>query len=172
VGDDGLALGQLKSAVEAVAKVVHDLNGQSVAPSASFDTVVNGAHQLLAQQPGHELAYETPFGNLATQARKMAVSLSEIRNSYGSGHGRPRQPELRHEMLDLTMDGALIWTRWALRRIDHFAYGRPETLIRDLIGDPYGQIVFYCGVLTERLRDANLAGIEPKHARASGVAVG
>ncbi len=170
--DRGLALGQLKSVVEAVSKIVHDINGKPAAHNASFDTVVNVAHHLLAQQPGHELAYESPFGDLATQARKMAVNLSQIRNSYGSGHGRAREPELRGEMLDLTMDGALMWTRWALRRIDHFASGRPETLIRDLIGDPRGQIVFYSGVLGERLKDANLGGIEDKHARAIGMAVG
>ncbi|ONI79055.1 hypothetical protein BWI15_00310 [Kribbella sp. ALI-6-A] len=171
-GDDAQALGQLKCVVEAVAKVVHDINGQPVGSNSNFDTIVNGAHDLLARQPGRELAYQSPFGDVATQARKIAVNLSRIRNSYGGGHGRARQPELQAEMLDLAMDGALMWTRWALRRIGHYLYGRPETLIRDLIGDPYGQIVFYGGTLTERLADANLGGIEERHARAIGLAVG
>jgi len=170
--DDAQAIGQLKCLIEAIAKVVHDLNGQPVASKSSFDTIVNSAHNLLARQKGRELAHESPFGDVATQARKIAVNLSQIRNSYGGGHGRARQPELRDEMLDLSMDGALMWTRWALRRIGHFAYGRPETLIRDLIGDPQGQIVFYTGDLEQRLLDANLYDIEPMHARAVGVAVG
>lgn len=171
-GDDSQALGQLKCIVEALAKVVWDLNGEPAAANQGIQPLVRRAHDLLARQPGRELTNDSPYSALAAQARKMAEQLGEIRNSHGSGHGRPRQPVLRDEMLDLTMDGALMWTRWALRRIDHFAYGRPETLIRDLIGDPYGQKTFSSGNLADRLRDANLSDIEARHARAIGVAVG
>jgi hypothetical protein len=171
-GDDGQALGYLKCLVEAIAKVVLDINGTPSGGSESFDTVTKKAHDLLAAQPGHELANGTPFGNLATQARKMAVSMSVIRNSFGGGHGRARQPDLRSEMLDLATDGSLLWSRWALRRLGYFTQGRPETLIRDLVGDPDGQIIFYGGDLTARLQAANLPGCEAKHARAIGLAVG
>ncbi|WP_166678027.1 abortive infection family protein [Kribbella kalugense] len=157
--------------IEAVAKVVLDLNG---APSggADFDPTVKRAHDLLAAQPGHELAHPSPFGNLATQASKMAVSMSAIRNNYGGGHGRARQPELQAEMLDLAMDGSLLWVRWAVRRLGYFAQGRPETLIRDLVGDPTGPISFSAGDLTSRLQSANLPRSDPRHSRSIGIAVG
>lgn len=171
-GDDAQELEYLKCTLEAIAKVVLDLDGDPAPSNASFDTIVNKAHDLLAQQPGVELVHTTPFGNLATQARKMAVSMSNIRNNHGSGHGRARSPEVKNEMLLLAKDGSLLWARWALRRLDHFANGRPETLIRDLVGDPDGRIVFYGGSLTERLRDADLRNQEPRHARAIGAAVG
>jgi hypothetical protein len=45
-------------------------------------------------------------------------------------------------------------------------------LIRDLVGDPRGAIIFYRGDLTDRLNYANLPELEDKHARAIGVAVG
>ncbi|MEU8015994.1 hypothetical protein AB0B74_08510 [Micromonospora parva] len=170
--DDSAAIGYLKCTIEAIAKVVLDVNGTPAGGSESFDTVLNRAHNLLAAQPGHELAHETPFGNLATQARKMAASMGVIRNNFGGGHGRARQPEVRSEMLDLAIDGSLLWARWALRRLGYFTQGRPETLIRDLVGNPRGSIVFYSGDLTDRLNNANLSGIEDKHARAIGVAVG
>lgn len=171
-GDDPQAIGYLKCLVEAVAKVVLDINGTPASGNENFDTIVSRAHELLATQPGRELAYQTPFRNLATQARKMAVSMGTIRNNFGAGHGRARQPEMRSEILDLAIDGSLLWVRWALRRLGYFAQGRPETLIRDLVGDPHGSIIFYSGDLTERLSNANLPNLEPKHARAIGVAVG
>lgn len=171
-GDDPQALAYLKCLVEAVAKVVLDINGTPTVGNESFDPVVKRAHDLLVCQPGHELALETHFGNLATQARKMAVSMSNIRNGYGAGHGRARQPELRGEMLDLALDGSLLWIRWALRRLGYFSQGRPEALIRDLIGDPHGSINFYSGDLTDRLEVANLPALDEKHTRTIGVAVG
>lgn len=171
-GDDPQAIGYLKCLVEAVAKVVLDINGTPASGNEMFETIVSRAHELLATQPGRELADQTPFRNLATQARKMAVSMGTIRNNFGAGHGRARQPEMRSEMLDLAIDGSLLWVRWALRRLGYFAQGRPETLIRDLVGDPHGSIIFYRGDLTERLSNANLPNLEPKHARAIGVAVG
>ncbi|WP_152185570.1 hypothetical protein [Segeticoccus rhizosphaerae] len=170
--DDGQAIACLKCLIEAIAKVVMDLNGTPASGSDKFDPTVKRAHDLLATQPGHGLAFETPFGNLATQARKMAVSMSVIRNNYGGGHGRARQPELQDEMLDLATDGSLLWVRWAIRRLGYFAQGRPETLIRDLIGDPSGQINFYSGDVTSRLRSADLPNIDPRHARSIGLAVG
>ncbi|GAB3993433.1 hypothetical protein [Nocardioides marmoraquaticus] len=170
--DDAQALEYLKCTLEAIAKVILDLAGEPAASNAPFDTVVNKAHPLLAQQPGIELEHTSPFGDLATQARKMAISMSNIRNNYGSGHGRARSPEVKNEMLQLAKDGSLLWARWALRRVDHFANGRPETLVRDLVGDPNGRIVFYGGSLTERLRDADLRNQESHHARAIGAAVG
>lgn len=171
-GDDGQAIGYLKCVIEAIAKVVLDLNGTPAGGTESFDPIVKRAHDLLAGQPGHELAMESPFGNLATQARKMAVSMSTIRNGYGAGHGRARQPELKSEMLELAMDGSLLWVRWAIRRLGYFAMGRPETLIRDLVGDPAGKISFSRGDLATRLDAANLAVAEPRHVRSIGVAVG
>jgi hypothetical protein len=171
-GDDSQAIGYLKCVVEAVAKVVLDINGTPADRNESFDTVVGCAHRLLAAQSGHELAHETPFGNLATQARKMAASMGTIRNNFGAGHGRARRPEVRSEMLDLAMDGSLLWIRWALRRLGYFTQGRPETLIRDLVGDPRGAINFYSGDLTARLSAANLLSLESKHSRSIGVAVG
>lgn len=171
-GDEAQAIGYLKCLVEAVAKVALDLNGEPAPGNASFDTVVNKAHGLLADQEGVGLTHDSPFSNIATQARKMAVAMSNIRNNFGAGHGRARQPELTPEMLNLAMDGSLLWVRWALRRLDAFAQGRPETLIRDLVGDPYGQITFSSGSLASRLVTAGLATSEPRNARAIGVAVG
>lgn len=167
--DDGQVLGDIKCLVESVAKTTLDINGTPAAPDAAFDTTVNQAHTLLAKQPGHELAYKSDFGNIATQSSKIARSLGNIRNEYGAGHGRARQPRVRDEMVDLALDGGLTWVRWALRRLGYFSEGRPDQLIRDLVDKPQN---FYRGILTRRLEAANLSALEERHQRALGVAVG
>lgn len=168
-GDLVQTIGDVKCLVEAVAKVTLDINGTPADPNASFDTTVNKAHTLLAQQPGHELAHESEFGKMATQASKIARNLGNIRNEFGGGHGRARQPRVKDEMVDMALDGGLLWVRWALRRLGLFSEGRPDALIRDLVEDG---AVFRSGMLRRRLEAANLPMLEPRHQRALGVAVG
>lgn len=130
---------------------------------------MNRAHTLLAGQPGHELANDSPFSGLASQASKIARNLGVIRNQYGAGHGRARTPSFADEMLALALDGGLLWARWALRRVGYFTKGRPSALINDLIVESRP---FYSGSLRERLLAANLPQLEPRHRRSIGVAVG
>lgn len=163
------AIGDVKCLVEAVAKVTLDIAGTPAAPNDGLDKVVKAAHDRLAKQPGHELANQSEFGNMATQASKIARNLGNIRNEFGSGHGRARQPRVHSEMVDLALDGGLLWVRWALRRIGLFSEGRPEALIRDLVEEG---ATFRAGMIRRRLEAANLPELEPRHQRALGIAVG
>lgn len=166
--DHGQVIGDIKCLVEAIARVALDIAGIPADPGASFDSTVSRAHELLAQQPGHDLTSERDFARLASQASRMARNLGNIRNQYGGGHGRARHPRVRGEMVDLALDGGLIWSRWALRRLGLFSEGRPDALIRDLVDEPQN---FYSGTLTRRLEAANLPNLEERHQRALGVAV-
>lgn len=167
--DDGQVLSDLKCLVESVARVALDIAGSPAKPDATLDDTVNRAHQLLATQPGHDLTGERPFAAMASQASKIARNLGNIRNQFGGGHGRARKPGLRHEMVDLALDGSLIWARWAVRRLGLFSEGRPAILIRDLVEEP---ATFRSGDLHRRLVAANLHGLEPHHQQELGVAVG
>lgn len=172
-GDDVQVIGDAKCLVEATAKVAWDINGTPADSNESFPKVVARAHELLRSQPGRELAHQSTYAALASQASKMAGNLAEIRNAIGGGHGRARKPYVRAEEVDLALDGALTWVRWALRRLDLFAEGRPDQLIRDLIGsDTEPQQIFTQGLLARRLVSANLPQLEAKWQRALGVAVG
>ncbi|TNC51411.1 abortive infection family protein [Mumia zhuanghuii] len=172
-GDDIQVIGDAKCLVEATAKVAWDINGTPADSNASFPTVVTRAHELLRNQPGQELAHQSTYAALALQASRMAGNLAEIRNAIGGGHGRARKPYVRAEEVDLALDGALTWVRWALRRLDLFAEGRPDQLIRDLVGsDTEPQKIFTQGLLARRLVSANLPQLEPKWQRSLGVAVG
>ena len=165
--DDGQVLADAKCLVESVAKVTHEIAGEP-APE-SLKSLVSGAHELLRGQPGHELERATPFAQIANSANKMAQQLGEIRNAFGGGHGRAQQPRVRSEAVDLALDAAFTWTRWALRRLGLFSEGRPEALIRDLIVE---SATFRSGTLKRRLEAANLGTLEARHQRALGVAVG
>jgi hypothetical protein len=168
-GDQSESLGNLKCLAEAVGKVALDIAGKPAAPNASVKTVISEAHEVLRAQPGHELTFGTPFANIAMNASKMAAQLAEIRNTYGGGHGKARQPRIRDEMVDLTLDGTLTWVRWAVRRLGLFSKGQPTELIRDLIVEHQS---FYKGDLAERLHATGLSRLEDRHQRAIGIAVG
>lgn len=171
--DASQVIGDLKCLVEATAKVVWDINGTPADSNLGFTKVLTRAHDLLRGQSGDELAHQSAYATLALQASKMATNLGEIRNAIGGGHGRARTPYVRAEEVDLALDGALTWVRWALRRIDRFAEGRPDQLIRDLVGsDTEPQAIFKQGLLARRLISANLKQLEPRWQRGLGVAVG
>lgn len=172
-GDDVQVLGDVKCLVEAAAKVVLDINGTPADSSEGFQQVVSYAHELLRGQRGDELAHQSAYAKLALQASKMAGNLAEIRNALGGGHGRSRKPYVRAEEVDLALDGALTWVRWVLRRVALFAEGRPDQLIRDLVGsDTAHSQNFTKGLLARRLESASLQELDPKWQRALGVAVG
>lgn len=161
------ALGAAKELVESVAKTVLTTRGQVVAKNIEFPDCITAAHKSLERLPGPGLNTEQTLRNLAQGAKTIATQLGSIRNSHGTGHGRVAQPDVFDEMLHLCVDGALIWSRWALRRLGVLAFGLPDPLIRDL---ELGQ-VFYSGDLAERLRAADLANQEDAVQRRIAVAV-
>lgn len=124
--DGSQALADMKCLVESIARIVLDVNGTPADPNGSFSSIVGQANSTLKGQPGDELANQTVFGNMATQAGKIAQNLGEIRNQFGGGHGRARIPVLADEMVRLALDGGLLWARWALRRLGFFTEGRPD----------------------------------------------
>ncbi|MGP4058865.1 hypothetical protein ACTWP6_29305 [Mycobacterium sp. 4D054] len=168
--DGSQALADIKCVVESIARIVLDVNGTPADPNASFSSIVAQANSTLKGQPGDELANQTVFGNMATQAGKIAQNLGDIRNQFGGGHGRARTPVLTDEMVRLALDGGLLWARWALRRLGYFTEGRPDSLIDDLNGSP--RAIFRSGELERRLVSANLPTLSAQHQRAIGVAVG
>lgn len=174
--DASQAIGYIKCLVEAIAKIVLDLDGTPAANTDKLPKVLPKAHRLLASQPGDELAIGSPFQDMANKAMGLTNHLAELRNNYGAGHGRSRQPDLNDEMVHMALDGGLMWARWALRRIGLFAIGRPTQLIEALIGPQSqnftGEFGTNTNSLRQRLLAADLPNQDPKHQRSIGVAVG
>jgi hypothetical protein len=74
---------------------------------------------------------------------------------------------IEDEVLETCVDGALLWIRWALRRLQFLLIGDLQPLLADLRGS-----TFRLGELAIRLQAANLPDLLPDDQRLLGVAVG
>ena len=162
------AVGVAKELIESVARSVLVVRGEVVSENAAFTGVVAKAHEVLERQPGKGLTQAEPLRSVMQNAKAMACKLGDLRNSYGTGHGRAVEPQVTDELSQVCIDAALMWSRWALRRLDALAQGMPTPLINDLLGGG----IFRSGLLTERLTSADLTHQEPEVQRRIGVAVG
>jgi hypothetical protein len=159
-------IGTAKDLVEATARVVLHARGETVASGEDYQRVVNRAHAALERQPGPELAADLTISSIATATKRIASELRELRNRYGTGHGRAVAPEVAEELVLVSVDAAMLWCRWALRRLQHLIAGAPSTLVHDL---EHG--IFRSGELADRLTAANLPGLDLPEQHLLGVAV-
>lgn len=122
-------IGKAKELVETVAKVAVVSVEGTVADSADFMPTVKAAQKSLKRQPGVDLAQDENLRAIAQGAQTIATSLAPIRNSYGTGHGRAHVPDVVDEMALLCLESAMMWSRWALRRLGHLLADYPNDLI-------------------------------------------
>lgn len=161
-----LVIGCAKELVESVAKIVVEVKGQTLPSKAEFSEVINAAHNALERQPGDGLTQDSAVRNVSQGVKKIVNMLPEIRNRYGTGHGRATAPNVPDELALVAMDAAMLWTRWALRRMGLMIIGRPENLITALESE-----TFYSGVLANRLELANLKTLSKDDQRLIGLHV-
>ncbi|MFN3002400.1 abortive infection family protein [Mycolicibacterium wolinskyi] len=166
--DRSLVIGQAKELAECVARVVVTERGGVAPANMDYVEAIEEAHSVLQRQPGRDLTQDPELREVVQGAKKIVRRLREIRNSFGSGHGRAREPVVELEMVDVTVAAAMLWVRWALRRLESLIFGQPTTLINDLLNGG----VFYGGQLAERLRAANIADLDGAMQRRLGNAVG
>jgi len=122
-------VGKAKELVETVAKVTVEATEGTVADSLDFQPIVKAAQKALKRQPGSDLSQDQDLRAMAQAAQTIATSLAPIRNAYGTGHGRARIPDVVEEMATLSLESALMWCRWALRRLGHLLADYPNELI-------------------------------------------
>lgn len=122
-------LGKAKELVETVAKVTVEALQGTVADSLDFQPTVKAAQRALKRQPGADLSQDQDLRAMAQASQTIAVSLAPIRNAYGTGHGRARVPDVVDEMASVSLESALLWSRWALRRLGHLLADYPNDLI-------------------------------------------
>lgn len=165
--DQPLVVGTCKDLAEAVAKVVLAARGETVASNEDFPKLMTRAQAALDRQPGRGLAADEAIRLGAQSALKAINGLPELRNRVGTGHGRALAPEVAEEVVLVSVDLAMMWCRWALRRLRYVIFGRPQNLITAL---STGQ-TFYRGDLTERLEAARLPELSEPDQSALAVAV-
>src|SRR5262245_13063094 len=97
-----------KELVEATARVVRVARGDTPASEDTLSTNLNRAHAALNRQPGQGLAMDEPVRNIAQGAKTIAGQLSELRNRYGTGHGRATLPTIATELVHVSVDAAML----------------------------------------------------------------
>jgi hypothetical protein len=104
-----------------------------VTPSnADFAEVVNRAHVALDRQAGKGITRASDIRAIAQNAKEIVLSVKDLRNDFGTGHGRAEVKSIADEMVTLVVGGALLWVRWALTRLEHLILGAPDSLIAEL----------------------------------------
>lgn len=161
-------IGVCKELTESIARVVLATRGTPAADNTGYSEVLSAAHSVLEYQPGPSLTPDTSALAIASAAKKMAIRMRDLRNDYGTGHGRAVTPAIPDELLELAVDGTLVWARWALRRLEHLLAGQLTPLINDLT-----QFVAHSGPhWADRLTAADIPRLDEADQRHLGVAVG
>lgn len=122
-------VGKAKELVETVAKVVVAAADGTLSDNANFVPTVKAAQAALKRQPGVGLSQDEALRTITQATQTMATSLATLRNNYGTGHGRAREPDVSVEMATVTLEAAMVWCRWALRRLGHLLADYPNDLI-------------------------------------------
>ncbi|MFF3671618.1 hypothetical protein [Microtetraspora malaysiensis] len=130
--DRPLIVGSAKELVEATARVFFQVRGHPAGSGEDYNKVLTAAQRAIEHQPGPGIAVDSADRQAAESARKVAGLLRELRNTYGTGHGRSTLQPVEDEVLETCVDGALLWTRWVLRRLQFLLVGALQPLINDL----------------------------------------
>lgn len=161
-----LVIGTAKELVETIAKVVLDAHGQTVASNADLNAVLTSVHKVLDRLPARGAASDPPIRDIVQGAKTIIAQLPELRNRFGTGHGRVVSPQVDQELVLLVLDAAGLWSRWVLRRLDQTLASLPRSLVTML-----HEGIFSRGVLRSRLQALDLPSLDEADQRLVGVAV-
>lgn len=159
-------IGKSKELVESVARVAIEATDGTVGSAADFTEVVTTAHKQLRRGVGEDTSQDENVRALSNAARSMVIKIAPLRNAFGTGHGRASVPPVAQEMADIVLEGALLWCRWALRRLGHLLANYPLDVINAVSsGTPEKE-------LRRKFAAANLAQQDSETQRSIGVAFG
>jgi hypothetical protein len=158
-------VGGCKDLCECVAKVV--LVARTEADEGlDYPALITKALTTLGRRPGHGDVADGPIRDMVQGARKVVVTLAEMRNKVGSGHGRATAPVTTVEHASLALNATRLWSEWALDRLAVVLENSVDILIAELSG-----ATFYQGELGKRLVEVGLDTLTDEDAERLGRAV-
>lgn len=166
-GDLSLAIGSAKDLSESMAKIAIYSAGESFASSDSFKSLISSAHKAMDRHPNNVAEIHPSFRTIIQAQKNIVGELSTFRNDFGTGHGHARMQQIEQEIALTSLEAALIWCRWVMRRLDDLLANSPNTLRKQLDDGTS----FYKGDLTRKLRNIGLSSLEEVSQRAIGVSV-
>ena len=164
--DRSAIVGAAKELCEAVAAVVCSALAQTF-NADDYGQKLSAAHAALDRRPGHGAASEGSVRNISQAAKTMAVELNLLRNGVGTGHGRPFVPVVTRETAAVAESAALLWSGWALARLDEVLRGQVSGLVAELErGGGWRR-----GLLKQRFDEVDLPSLHTEDQHRIGVAV-
>jgi hypothetical protein len=166
LGDRELLVGSAKELIESISRVISRETGAVIPSEFKFESSLNSAQAALGRKP-KALPVGSGVQLIAQSALKMALHVNKLRDECGTGHGRAAPSEIDDEVVTVTVEAALLWSRWALGRLGQVIAGRPIEFINDLGGSS-----FSTGMIEQRLQDSHLQNLFEVDQRRLGVAIG
>ena len=126
--DPALAIGSTKELLESVFKAVLHIEGAAIGKDdlpklwkKVQTALVLDPSQVTATTPGAD-SLKRLFGSLT----QIVVSVTELRNLYGTGHGKSKAPKLDTESAQLLVAAGTALARYIMRRHDQIVSGAPR----------------------------------------------
>jgi len=160
-------VGGAKDLCESVARVICEVQAQTVSASDNFERVIAAAHAALDRLPGRGSAVEADIRQIAQSAKTIVTKLAPLRNELGTGHGRSTLPIVTREIAAMSEQAARLWTTWALARLDEVMRGEVPRLVQELEGGS----AWKRGLLAERFSEVGLDSLHSEDQHRLGVAV-
>lgn len=163
--DLAAVVGGCKDLCECVAKVV--LVARTEADEGlDYPALITKALTTLGRRPGHGDVADGPIRDMVQGARKVVITLAEMRNKVGSGHGRSTAPVTTAEHASLALNATRLWCEWALDRLAVVLENSVDVLIAELSGRTFTK-----GELAKRLAAIGLGTLTDEDAERLGRAV-
>jgi hypothetical protein len=162
-----LAIGSSKELSESVAKIALYSMGISFTSNDDYKSLISAAHKALDRHPSDVADFHASYRSIIQAQKSIVSELAAIRNDHGTGHGRGRWQHVEQELALTSIEAALIWCRWVMRRLDNLLANSPITLRKQLDDGSS----FYKGDLTKMLRKIQLPTLDETSQRAIGFSV-
>ncbi|WP_189079825.1 abortive infection family protein [Mangrovihabitans endophyticus] len=129
VEDRSAIVGSAKDLIECVARCVLVATKSSIGNRAKFRPVIREAQKSLGRSAGDDISGSIEVRKIAQSVEDIANGVNELRNRVGTGHGRAKPTNVDDEMATVAVDAAMLWCRWALRRLGHILADYPAELL-------------------------------------------
>lgn len=120
--DPDAAIGAAKEAIEATAKHILSIAGETVSDSEKMPGLISRSHDALgvhARTVDSEKRSSDAIRTILGSLSKVALGINELRRDYGTGHGRPERPAgLSDRHARLAAQAADAWVRFMLETAD------------------------------------------------------
>lgn len=159
-------VGCAKELCESMAAIVLTTTGVPFTGKTSYRERIGLAHEAIGLHPGRQLAGDAATRKVVGAIMNLAAGLGDLRNAFGTGHGRAEQALTTEDHAAVAVGAATLWCEFLLRRLPRFLLGVVNPIIARL-----GQGTWSKGSLRSHLDAIDWTAIDDGDARRLGIAV-